>query len=169
MFRRIFLIGIPLLILIAGLIYSRLGGFNDPEISVLSISELHFYGRSYEGRYRSDEIEKLFYDVKDQLPSGNYLTIINYPVDEEDTVKYFVGSTRLKTGIQWDTLILEQYPRLIRFEFKKHNLVMPKPYRVFEMAEKYAFDKALILNGISIETYRGERDVVIDFLVESDQ
>ena len=167
MFNRVFIAVIAIFLIASGIIYYVLGGFNSPEISIEDKSSVILYGAAYEGRYRSDEAEELFYKVRSeqQTIAGSQFVIVSFPTETEDQVSYFIGlNTDSDPGVEGlRERELQGFTKIIRFKWNKHNLVMPKPFKVKQMAEKMASDNDMELLGYTIETYLSERELQIDF------
>jgi len=167
MVNRFFLIGLSFFLIISIVAYYLLGGFNSPHISTLSINKFELSGIPFTGRSRSEGAEKAFFEAQGQLEShpGAYMVIVNYPSENEDEVNYFIGimdeDTVEREG--WESKTLNGFDGVVRISFNKHNLVMPKPFRVLEIAEDYAMKNNLQLLGYSIEKYIGEREIEINF------
>jgi hypothetical protein len=170
MTKKILIFGLPLVLLVLLLIYYQLGGFNKVRITIHEPQDIYIIGKEYSGRYQSKEAKDLYYKVKELINDRElkgYITIVNYPTKNNSKVKYFIGvlSQAQDTIDGWEQLEIRNYSKIIRLNFNKHNLVMPKPFKVREMAEDFAISKGYELKGLTIEKYKTERELEIDYLV----
>ncbi|MCH7513403.1 MAG: GyrI-like domain-containing protein [Bacteroidetes bacterium] len=164
-------------LLIPGLtiLYYYLGGFNQVDYAVKEVNgEYSIIGRKFEGKYNAHELEKIFTTVRKLIKNGQIrgtMVIINYndSYDEYDgTVKYTVGILVDNEGYavpEGFEIINIKASKVVRATINAHNVVMPAPAKILKGAGRMAMQHNLTLSNYSIEQYRDERQLVIDFPV----
>lgn len=162
------------MILLAGVAvvsFVNLGGLADIEVKIEQTSDYRIAGKMYEGLYKSDELEKLFFQARDLAEKGTIsstLTVVNYPntSDNEKYVKQFIGvllENGNEDGLPDDFEIKTIEANLTtRATITSHNLVMPNPEDIYERAKEIAQQEGKELVEFSIEMYKSERDLVVD-------
>ena len=174
--RRTFIVPIGALILVILALYSFLGGFNPVEISYRDVdSEYKMIGRSFEGKSNSKELGRIFESVRMLISEGlinGTVVLVNYNegYDEKTgSVKYFIGVPveGSPEDIPPNFEIRSYYlKKVIRAEINGHNLVMPSPEKVFDMAVEFAARDSLNLEDQYFEHYITERNIVIEYPVK---
>ena len=151
------------------LVYKNLGG--DQEI-VYTVEQRGFrvMGQSYDGSYRSKEIEGLFRKAKKVAEQENLqVVVVNYGSDDEAaTIKQFIG-VLLMDGTMTESddgyeLITFDSQQVISAKINAHNFVMPKPEKVREGAQKLATEKGVELGQTTLEVYISDRELTSYFL-----
>ncbi len=149
--------------------YHQLGGFKEPEITLVEVRQYRVLGSYYEGRLSNVRWEDLFVTTRDLLGEGKVkgdLTIIwyNEPEEEQGFAKAFIGIRVDDTGFADPQLELREIKMngLIRAELEAHNLVMPRPQKVIQAIRKYAREQHISLQDIVIERYPEESLIVTE-------
>lgn len=155
--RKIGLIVGGLLLIVGVIMYSYLGGFSEPVITIEETAPFSVYGYSYEGQLGNREFGKLF-RVADSLVDNAVLkgvvagVFYNQPSRQEDTVKTFVGvlaaDTVAATGIERRDY---RPGRVIQATIEAHYLVMP--VNIYPKIMEFAKENNIELSGQSFEIY----------------
>jgi len=173
--RRSYIYLIGTLILTGILIvYNQLGGFNEPEISLVPVNKYIFAGKMYEGNIKDKEWEELYLNIR-SLKENKYpfssLAIIwyNSPEDEEGEVKAFVGLIWNDSIAVPESFDIKEIAMkgLVRAELKGHAFVVPNPNKVINKIRKFAESKDLTLNNIVIDRYPEESIIYTEIPVKS--
>lgn len=169
MLRKTLYFGLPLLAVLL-IVYYYLGGFNQTEISLEETDAYVIAGYSYSGPYREDELQQLFFQVKDFVDSGTLegtITVLNY--DNEfaagDSIQQLIGVRLAATPRQKpEDLQLDTIPagKVIRAVISAHPLVMPHPQDTHEKIINFAREQSLELGDMSIEQYVGETELWVE-------
>lgn len=156
------------------ILYNQLGGFNEPDISIKSISKYQIAGKMYEGKISDRQWEELFHEVrsiKEKLETLSPMAIIwyNSPEEEKGAVKAFVGfmsddSMSIPDGYE---IKLIEMQGLIRAEIKGHAVVMPSPKKIVEKIHLYAKTRDIILRNEVIDWYPEESIIYTEIPIES--
>jgi len=155
-------------------IYYTLGGFEKPQVEIVqSPGKYLFIGEHFKGSYKSEDIGNLFNKARDLLENGTvsgYLTIINYGSDvQAEKISQFVGIlvTQLPETLPIGYTAEEINPsKVVRIRITSHNLVMPKPKKIRELAADKAKTAGTILPDNSIEIYKSPRELLIEYPIE---
>lgn len=154
------------IILSVALGYFWLGGGQNLEFQIVEKSEFYILGYDYTGSYKNPKLEKIFYTAREESKSSQSdLMVINYDHDtlDESHIHQLIGVVSNKSDDVRDEkkMIKLESGKYIQTVINAHNLVMPKPEDVREQAEKIAVQNRLEISNISIEVYKGERELVI--------
>ena len=155
-------------ILVVSLSYLWLGGGQNLEYKVERLSEFYIVGKEYSGSYNSSKLEELFFSMKTEaLKKSSSLVVVNYESDTLDNGKIhqFIGYKSEDVPHEENALQLLKIEagEYVATEIESHNFVMPKPEDVREGASEHVAAQGVILDSVSIEIYRGERELQILF------
>ena len=142
------------------ILYDKLGGFSDPELSYESVKEYVIAGRFFNGNTSDPKLEDLFNEmrsVKDREKVVGPLVMVWYEVPEssKDSVQLFVGLEILpddRFPDHLDSVHLEMNG-LIRANIRKHASVMPSPSLIINEIKKYADNQQYKLQDLVIDKY----------------
>lgn len=143
------------------IIYAYLGGYNKLEFGT-EVRDMSIYGKPYLGPIKSTDLGRLFEEHKQlSLKNNTNLTVVDYGVVGEDSVKQFIG-------IITDDSISEYSIQMNEVTFLKTLLtanpaVMPTPEDVRNQAQEYAKSNDLILDDFSIEVYQTNGNIEVYF------
>lgn len=158
--------------------YYYFGGFEEREQELVTIGDYHFAGKYYKGTLKDNELENIFFEVREQYEAGSpagifTIVVLKEPETPKDTVEQFIGillnepvaENALPKG--WETFTVEA-EQAVRNTIRSHNLVMPKPNEIREEMKDFAEAQNLRLNEeITIEKYLGERHLEIEIPIEA--
>ena len=157
--------------------YMYLGGTAEVTISKRDINNYQFVGKDYSGRYRSEELENIYFDLKEKKESGAFdgeLVVINYPMEGDSTENGFVHQF---LGIQLNAAmehIPSTYQRLfiesrqtLEAKIPAHNLVMPSPEDIENDIRSMARAENLALVNYTIEIYVSDRELLVQIPILS--
>lgn len=147
------------LLIASVIIYSYLGGFNKPVITVEEVTPFSVYGYAYEGQLGSRQFGKLFRNadslVDNQLIEGKVTGVFyNQPDNQNDTVRTFVGV------LSPDSLFVEVEKReynpgkVVQAVIKANYLVLP--VNIYPKIIKFARENNIELSEQSFEIYEQE-------------
>jgi len=156
------------------LIYYTLGGFEKPTAEIIEVPGKYLIlGEHFKGSYKSEDIGRLFTKAQSLLENGTVsgdLTIINYGSDDQaEQINQFVGIlvTRVPETIPTGYTTVEIHPsKVIRVKISSHNIVMPKPKKIRDLAAAEAKSYGITLPDNSIEIYKSQRELLIDYPIE---
>ena len=171
----LFVLVLTAVITLAG--YDYFGGFEGREQELVQVNDYHFAGKHYKGTLKDNELENIFYEVRQQFdkgtPAGIFtIVVLKEPETQKDTVEQFVGillneavaEGSLPAG--WETFTVEA-GQAVRNTIRSHNLVMPKPHEIKQEIQSFAQSRNLELNSeVTIEKYLGERHLEIEVPVK---
>ncbi|KEO73348.1 hypothetical protein [Anditalea andensis] len=149
------LISLIVVILVGMAFYYVLGGFNEIEIRVVPVDDIHLIGIEYRGTPQDENLKLTFQKVEGMLKSypDNRLNTIFYvePAGKLDTITVFVGTEyhEKMAGDLEEKIIGAQ--RAIVASLKSHRFVMPGPNKVKQRIEQYAKQNGLVTQGIYID------------------
>jgi len=159
--RRPFLfIVLALLITTILIIFDRLGGFNEPEISYESINAYLFAGRHFQGPTEDPAVEHIFNEMKtirSEQDIQGALTMIwlDESTDVQDTVDVFIGIEMQEDDdfpAYLDSLQIAMHG-LIRARIEGHSSVLPTPESVIHSLREYASENKYELQDYVIDKY----------------
>jgi len=164
------------IVIVAALVfwlYIKLGGLEKVQLQYIqSPTAFLLAGEKYEGGYHSTEVEQIFVRARTLMEEGvldGPLAVVNYGPDEKaQKIEQFIGvlvSSKQELPEGWSFLELAP-ENVVQATITAHNLVMPGPDEVREMAEETASREGGALLGYTIEIYKSERELVIVFPVE---
>ena len=158
-------------VLVALIIYSQLGGLDEVVFETIDEAEYVLYGQSFEGWYSDPNLEKIFFETREVLdkafPQGS-LVVVNYAHEDarDGKVRQFIGiltdSEIARIPLAWEKKDIS-FNKGIRATITAHNLTMPKPQKVRIAAEEKAAVQGWRLADYSLEIYRSERKMVVEF------
>jgi hypothetical protein len=142
------------------IIYDKLGGFSDPELSFEPVKEYVLAGNFFNGNTSDPELEALFNEmrsVKDREKVAGPLVMVWYDVPESsrDSVQIFIGLEILPEDHfpdHLDSVYLEMNG-LIRATIRKHASVMPSPSVIINEIKEYADNQQYKLQNLVIDKY----------------
>lgn len=170
--KKIILIVLALIFIIGLYYYHKLGGFNEPEITLAEAPSYVIAGKPYQGKMTTKEFGKLFEEAETYLEKktirGTSAGVFYTNAEKEtDSIKAFVGV------ILSDTLqaIPKGYEKrriparkIIRAHIKSHLLVAPFIYPDIE--EHAKLKKAELLHVPAIEMYPSDKEMIIEVPVK---
>lgn len=162
---------IVIAVVILGLValgYFWLGGGKQLAFKMEERPTSYVIGYDFKGAYNSSDLEEIFFKVKEESEkTGADLVIINYDDDSlsKNTIHQLVGfiSNSQNDLEENQSVVVLESGKYLSTLISAHNLVMPKPNKVREQAEEFSAELGLIPEKISIEIYKGERELQIMF------
>lgn len=172
--RKILLIVIPLVLVISAFIYWQMGGFEQPEASVIEVEGGYtLVGKEYIGTLKHPALNELLDEVGQRWESGELpgvltVAVLKEPKTDKDTVEQFIGvllpagqtPKQLPPGYE-----IMQMParKAIRVTLEAHSSVWPSPDKLRDRAEAFAKEKGYTLqSGILFEKYHGPRKLEVE-------
>ncbi|MDH5474444.1 MAG: hypothetical protein OEX22_02010 [Cyclobacteriaceae bacterium] len=157
---------------VLGSIYVFLGGIDDVVVVKKKSEGYEIVGKHYEGRYRSEELEQTYFEVKEKLEKGQLegdLVVLNYVLGgdslENGFIRQFIG-VDLQTSNQTipDGFRLQSINNKMSIAaiISAHNLVMPSPSTIDTKIGKFAKANNLELVNYTIERYVSDRELIIE-------
>ena len=168
------ILGLVAVMIIGGAaVYFYLGGLNQVEVNVESVSDYNLVGFHFQGEGDSDTLRKGWQQAKEYIESGRLkgtVTVLHYKDStlEDGQVKVFMG-VRLDQGTS-DlpgnyTRLTVPARRAIRASISAHNMVMPNSETIEERLLKKAEESRLELQNFTIEQYLNEKELWVDMPV----
>jgi hypothetical protein len=162
MLKKVLLLIVLPLSLLAGLGYYWLGGFNPINVEVVRLDERVVVGQAYRGTYGDLALREIFVKARQQQERGampGVLTVVNRDAasGSGQEVNQFIGIAlsapidSLPTGYQRDSLAAGTY---LRARVTANPLVQPRPQAINERLLNYAAKHGLTVSGLPIEVYR---------------
>jgi len=174
--KKYYIIGA--IVLLAGLALNyKFGGFDKTEPQLVEVNDYTIYGASYEGSYKSNALSSLvnkMQTLQKSMGANTNVVLVNYIDEAKETlgiVSNFVGiETELAMGSELEKLEKRtiKAQKAIRVVVKINPLVMPSPEKIKALAFKMAAKEGLVLQNLSIEQYRNDGTLIIDFPVKED-
>jgi hypothetical protein len=172
--RKYLFTAIIILIILLG-IYYYLGGFNEARISTVEDETYVVAGYRYDGPYNEDQLNELFFRIREYTESGQYpgvITVVNYgmPKTGRDSIRQLIGirlegdPLRIPDSLTVDTLSAS---RVLRAELVAHPLTMPRPDEIDALLRQHAEQEGLRLKDTLIEQYIARDTIWIDALLLS--
>ncbi len=153
-------IALALIITTLLILYDKLGGFIDPELSFEPIREYVLAGSFFNGNTSDPKLEALFNEmrsVRDREKVSGPLVIVWYEVPEssKDSIQIFVG-LEIRPDDHFpddlDSVHLEMNG-LVRATLRKHASVMPSPLMIIDEIKEYAENQQYKLQNLVIDKY----------------
>jgi hypothetical protein len=153
-------IALALIITTLLILYDKLGGFNDPELTFEPVKEYVLAGSFFNGKTSDPKLEELFNEmrsVRDCDNVGGPLVMVWYevPKSSKDSIQLFVG-LEIKPEDRFpdylDSLHLEMNG-LVRATLRKHASVMPGPSMIIDEIKEYADNQQYKLQNLVIDKY----------------
>jgi len=171
--RKKISIALFLFLAVVSMVYIRLGGFNEVEFTVIDEVDYQMIGIPFEGRYKSNQVQNIFYQTRELLEQGKVMgtMAIIYeqdPADHDGEMKSFTGIIleqpiqELPDGFQRKNF---KANKVVQAKITAHPLVMPNPTKVKERMHNFAEEKGLILEDISLEKMLSERELIVEIPV----
>lgn len=168
--RRKYVITALLIFIILLSFYYYLGGFNRVEISLVTAEPYVIAGYAYEGRYDEDQLEDLFFKVREYTEQGLFpgtITVVNYDLldENQDSIQQLIGIRLEGNPLSMpDSLTIDtiEAGRVVRAEIRAHPLVMPRPDKINQQIIDFARVQGLKLQDLTIERYVSQNSIVID-------
>lgn len=166
---------IAAIILVAGVLLNyKFGGFKKTKPQLVNVSDYTIYGSSFEGSYKSNGLTNLVDDmraIQSKMDATTSVVIVNYIDEAKETlgiVSNFVGIMGVLMDAKLEKLEKRNIKakQAIRMVVKINPLVMPSPEKIKALAYEVAKNKGLELQELSIEQYREDGTLVIDFPVQ---
>ncbi|MDH5367383.1 MAG: hypothetical protein OEW67_10370 [Cyclobacteriaceae bacterium] len=160
------------ILIVGAAVYFYLGGMDEIIISHKENDGYEIVGINYEGRYRSEELEQIYFDVKQKKETGELegeLVVVNYKLGgdsiENGFIKQFLGIQLSKANQKIPegfTLKVIESKMIISVNISAHNLVMPNPNKIGQKINKYASENNLERVNFTIEKYVSDRELIIE-------
>lgn len=153
-------IALALIITTLLILYDKLGGFNDPELSYEPVMEYILAGNFFNGKTSDPSFEELFEEMRSLKSSGDLggpLVMVWYevPKSSKDSIQIFVG-LEIEPDDHFpdhlDSLHLEMNG-LLRATIRKHASVMPNPTVIIDEIKEYADNQQYKLQNLVIDKY----------------
>ncbi|MGB3852371.1 MAG: hypothetical protein WA958_20570 [Tunicatimonas sp.] len=173
MLKKVLLLIVLPLSLLAVLGYYWLGGFNSIDVEVVQLSDRIVVGRTYQGTYGDLALREIFVKAKQQQERGavlGILTVVNRDAasGSGEEVNQLIGITlsapidSLPAGYVRDTLAAGTY---LRARVAANSLAQPRPRAINERLEAYAAEHGLTVSGLPIEIYRASDTLWVEMAV----
>ncbi|MBO6497059.1 MAG: GyrI-like domain-containing protein [Roseivirga sp.] len=163
---------VAFIVIIGGYVY--LGGLNNIDYTIETVSDYNLVGVHFLGDGDSPEIEEAYVEAREYVLSGELdgvLTLVHYNDStlEDEQLKLFIGVT-LASGT---SDLPANYQRLTipatnaaRAKIEGHNSIMPSPSTIESRLRETAEKARLELQDFTIEQYISENLLVIDMPVK---
>ncbi len=167
--KKYSLITFSVVVLVAVIVYYRLGGGAPVQLSITERSQHWAIGEHFEGHPNDPKLEELFVRSRDHaVAEGRYLIVINYKTEDKgNRIKQFIGVVQdqsppeLEEGLSVVELPKGKY---VKAELSAHNFVMPRPDEVKDQALEFAAEREIqIETNVSYEVYESDRKLIILF------
>ena len=167
--KKIFRIALFTLLLLGGLYYAKLGGFESPILEVTTQPTLYFAGQSYHGLPTDAEAETLMdkhFQLVRQGKLGGVFSIcyMGMPDSEGDSLTIWAGATQespyssLPSGLEsWE---LPSGRSVGRATINAFSVVAPNPNKVNEQLAELAATAGLTLDTLYLERYESEKKII---------
>lgn len=150
--------------------YGWLGGFNTPEITQITTTEMLVAGKEFRGSVKSEELGKLFLEagklVKEKKIAGDLGNIMyNNPEKQNDSIRAFIGvivpskEVKLPAGYQIRNVPAGQ--KALRSQINAHYMLAPG--KIYEAVFEYAKQNKLQIQDFYVERFPDSHHA--DFLV----
>jgi hypothetical protein len=158
--RPYMFIALALIITTLLILYDKLGGFNNTELSYEPVKEYILAGNFFNGKTSDPSFEELFEEMRSLKSSGDLggpLVMVWYEVPEssKDSIQIFVG-LEIEPDDHFpdhlDSLHLEMNG-LLRATIRKHASVMPNPTVIIDEIKEYADNQQYKLQNLVIDKY----------------
>jgi effector-binding domain-containing protein len=153
--------------------YSKMGGFSETNISIVSSKPYLVVGKPFKGRVKQRELGQLFQEadtllVRSHLQNRAWVcgVFLNNPEKEKDTIQAFIGlvlSDTLKVLPEGYTYKRIPARKVLRASIKAYYLFVPS---IYPEMEDYAEKNKIQLSVPSIEIYPKQDEVVIEVPVK---
>ncbi|AHM60738.1 hypothetical protein D770_12410 [Flammeovirgaceae bacterium 311] len=166
-FRKILLIVIPIVLVVATLIYWQLGGFREAQAELVEVEGGYtLVGKHYLGTLQHPSLQEILDEVgqrweRGELPGVLTVAVIQEPVTDKDTVEQFIGvllpaAESLKQLPQGYEIMQVEAQKAIRVSLDAHSSVWPTPDKLRQKAEDYARENNIkIQPRMLLEKYYG--------------
>lgn len=162
--RKYLVIATSIIFIGAISLYYGLGGSNELIFEVVELPAQKVYGESFEGRPRDPKLEALFVDTRGRSQENLLeLVVINTDTPEKDNISQFIGTLNGPTS---STLDIVEIPdgRFVVTKISSHNLVMPSPEDIRDVAVEFASRQSIeLITETSYEFYKGDSVLVVMF------
>jgi hypothetical protein len=161
--RRILFIVIPILVVVAFFLYQSLGGGDSLSFALVTLDDTAISGEYFEGRPASPDLEKLFFEMRDQssFEDSILLSVVNIPIAKEDTIRQFIGIIGNMQTADGYMITAGDY---IEVTMDMHTSVRPSPARVREEASAFAESLGRSIKGEEdIQVFTSESEIRILF------
>lgn len=158
------------IVLVGLVINSMLGGFKEVDVQLVQVDNFRIYGKSFSGRYDSEELTQLVEQVRGIVLDGTLkgdLVIVNYMNERQEKrgdVEQFVGvltsdeEQRIElSGFESRVIITSQ---AMEAQIDIAKLIMPSPEKVKNKANELADELGLSLMKLSIEQYADKKLII---------
>lgn len=158
------------IVLVGLVINSMLGGFKEVDVQLVQVDNYRIYGKSFSGRYDSEELTQLVEQVRGFVLDGTLngdLVIVNYMNERQEKrgdVEQFVGvlssdeEQRIELpGFESRVIITSQ---AMEAQIDIAKLIMPSPEKVKNKANELADELGLSLMKLSIEQYADKKLII---------
>lgn len=162
--RRIILIVIPTIVVLAYFLYRSMGGGSELQFEVVETGARHVNGEWFEGRPASPDLESLFFKMRDasSFEDSLFLCVVNVPVEKEDTIRQFIGLIQEKKTFPNNYQIASG--RYVVATMDMHTAVRPSPENVAEQANSFAAKNGLTLQSDEdIQIFTSSSEIQIMF------
>ncbi len=172
--RSIFTISVFALLMLAGIYYARLGGFNEMQKEVVKQPKLYFTGVSYHGLSSDDSLmslmDKEFNKVRNSELSGDFsVCFLGNPDSEKDSLTIWVGATSLtspESALAGYTTWELPEAQVLRATINAYSVVAPNPDKVNEQLREMAVEQGLSTDSIYLERYPSPEQIFNEIYVK---
>lgn len=154
---------VTLLLLVSGLTYYGLGGFDELEVYEFEGGERTVIGKHYIGRFTNKETRAFMLEARELIESEQLkgkLTLIEYQNDTigSDSTHFFIGASfdeirgilEIPTGFTYEEFRTD---KIYRVFITQHVLVSPSPTQIRGMMEVEAINDGKVLEPFTFDLY----------------
>lgn len=173
-FRKILLVVVPIVLVVATLIYWQLGGFKEAQAEIVEVEGGYtLVGKHYLGTLKHPALQNILDEVgerweRGELPGVLTVAVIKEPVTDKDTVEQFIGvlqpaSVKLPQLPEGYEIMQVEAQKAIRVSLDAHASVWPTPDKLRRKAEDYARENGLnIQPHMLLEKYYGSQRLEVE-------
>lgn len=160
-FRRIFLIGFPVLLVIIAIVYVILGGFKEPEIKIAESPGYIILGKRFTGKLDERKLKETYKEAQEKYRDGELNGVFAVMHFHEPNVN--TGKVDAVIGVVVKDSLSEKPEGFNYFTWRKgpvvqtkilsHYSVAPSPETINEVMNKLAESKGYKVENGSLERY----------------
>lgn len=150
--------------------YGWLGGFNSPEITQITTTEMLVAGKEFKGSVKSEELGKLFQEagklVEEKKIAGDLGNIMyNNPENQNDSIRAFIGiivpSKEVKLPAGYELRSVPAGQKALRAQIKAHYMLAPG--KIYDAVFNYVKQNNLQARDFFVERFPDTKHA--DFLI----
>lgn len=168
-----FLVAIAVTVAIGVGIYSYLGGFNNPVVTVTTSEPFLIAGQPFEGTVKDEAFGKSFQkaaQLRDSKEIDGMLANVYYnnPESDSDSIKAFIGviiqDSTIKLPQGYELLRVPGGRKVLHTEVDAHFMIGPG--KLYTSLFEYAEEKKLKLESFYVEWFPTERKGIVEVPVK---